>query len=80
MILLFRVGTAGGERQVEVDLDADLGVITYEEGQLMAAYVRRSGFAGERAWAGAHVLVQLARQLPDVDPEDLLEAAVSDAA
>jgi hypothetical protein len=66
----------GHTQEVAVDLDAELGEITGPEMKLMLQYVSRCGLDRTKAWAGAHVLVKLARQV-DVSYDDLLEAVIA---
>ena len=74
--LIVQVSWPGGGEEVAIDLDAELGEITGPEMKLMLQYVSRCGLDRTRAWAGAHVLVKLARQT-DVAPADLLEAVIA---
>lgn len=70
------VETPNGSQEVTVDLDAELGEITGAEMKLMLQYVSKCGLNRTQAWAGAHVLVKLARQV-EVPHDALLEAVIA---
>jgi hypothetical protein len=73
--IVVRVETLTGIEDVVIDLAEDLGEITQPEAALMAAYALQADLPPDRAWAGAHILVQLSRRV-DLDPKTLLEAVL----
>lgn len=73
--MIFEVETPEGTSRVDIDPTSSLGEITPAEFGLMTRYATRSGLDHEQAWAGAHLLCLLSREV-DVDPDALLEAVL----